>query len=240
MARVTPLADSAPRTLTLLQRGPLAARRGAVLYANLPPDVARRESAEFRRLTGWSAGDGVRVEETAVQASGPGNVVLATVAYSAAPGATVGVTEVAAAFGERGKRAELVAADAAAAIQRYTGSSAAAPVGEHLSDQLLLPLALGCGGSFGMAGVSSHFSTNADVMRQFLGPRAVTYTQAGPGAWVVVVEGLRREVAGTGGAAARTSGGAAEAAGGAGEVVVVAGPEGALALAEAAGDAATG
>ena len=89
---------------------------------------------------------------------GPGNAVSVTVGSE-------NVTDVFTAFGARGVRAEAVAHDAAKQAKRYINSTAA--VGEHLADQLLLPLALG-GGSFTTTPLSTHSMTNLDVIRRFL------------------------------------------------------------------------
>ena len=43
------------------------------------------------------------------------------------------------------------------------------PVGEHLADQLLLPLALGGGGAYRTLSLSSHARTQIDLLRRFLG-----------------------------------------------------------------------
>ena len=48
----------------------------------------------------------------------------------------------------------------------YFASDAA--VGEHLADQLMLPMALAGGGSFTASTVSSHAETNAAVIAHFL------------------------------------------------------------------------
>ena len=76
------------------------------------------------------------------------------------------VTEVFSAVGERGVKAEAVAEKAAAAALDYL--AAGAPVGEHLADQLLLPLALAGSGSFRTGPLSSHFTTNLETIRRFL------------------------------------------------------------------------
>ena len=66
---------------------------------------------------------------------GPGNAVTITLEHEH-------VTEVFTGFGEKRVRAETVAGQAAAErVTIYRG----APVGEHLADQLLLPMALGDG-----------------------------------------------------------------------------------------------
>ena len=41
------------------------------------------------------------------------------------------------------------------------------PVGEHLADQLLLPLALGAGGRFRTLPLSEHATTQVDLIRTF-------------------------------------------------------------------------
>ena len=76
------------------------------------------------------------------------------------------MTEVLTAFGSRGVRAETVANDAVHQARRYLQSDA--PIGEHLADQLLIPLALAGGGSFRTLSLSRHATTNIEVMKAFL------------------------------------------------------------------------
>jgi RNA 3'-terminal phosphate cyclase (ATP) len=76
------------------------------------------------------------------------------------------VTELFTAFGEVGVRAEQVAGRAARACRRYLRSDA--PVGEHLADQLLLPLALAGSGAFRTMPLSSHATTQIELIRRFL------------------------------------------------------------------------
>lgn len=64
------------------------------------------------------------------------------------------VTEVIAAFGEKATRAEAVARTALREARRCIASDAA--VGEHLADQIMLPMALAGGGSFSVERVSQH------------------------------------------------------------------------------------
>ena len=63
-------------------------------------------------------------------------------------------------------KAEAVAGQALREARDYIASGAA--VGEHLADQLMLPLALAGGGSFSASTVSRHALTNADVIARFL------------------------------------------------------------------------
>lgn len=59
------------------------------------------------------------------------------------------------------------------AEQRVAYDAATGFADEYLADQLLLPLALGAGGTYRATCVSQHTFTNAWVLRQFLGPNVV-------------------------------------------------------------------
>ena len=86
------------------------------------------------------------------------------------------VTEVFTGFGEKGLPAEVVAERAAEGARDYLAANAA--VDEHLADQLLLPMALGSGGSFVARTVTPHVHSNAAVIEAFTGIK-VTFTPAG-------------------------------------------------------------
>ena len=60
-----------------------------------------------------------------------------------------------------------------------------APVGEHLADQLLLPLVMAGGGEIRVAAVSSHTRTNAEVLTRLLGA-SIRFVDEPEGARVVV------------------------------------------------------
>jgi RNA 3'-terminal phosphate cyclase (ATP) len=45
------------------------------------------------------------------------------------------------------------------------------PVGRHLADQLLVPMALGCAGEFTTPPLTQHTMTNIEVIRKFLAVR---------------------------------------------------------------------
>jgi RNA 3'-terminal phosphate cyclase (ATP) len=95
------------------------------------------------------------------------------------------VTEVFTGFGERGVRAETVADGVADEALAYL--AAGAPVGPHLADQLLLPLALARGGSFRTLEPTRHTRTQLEILRLFLDVR-VTLTPTAGGSWRVWVE----------------------------------------------------
>lgn len=152
---VQPAARLAP--LDLLERGPITHRRARVLLAGLPRHIAEREIAVLRRQLEWP--EECCALELLDPTCGPGNAVV--VELGSEP-----LTEVFTAFGERGVRAETVAETAAAQAARYL--AAGVPVGEHLADQLLSPLAVAGAGAFKTVPLSSHALTNIETLRRFL------------------------------------------------------------------------
>src|SRR5262245_23322201 len=101
----------------------------------------------------WSK-DWAKIDQTR-NTAGPGNIVMIEI------GSTE-VTEVFSAFGQAGVSAEKVAAAAAREALDYLSSRAVA--GEHLTDQLLLPLALSGAGSFTAQKINLHAETNMSVI----------------------------------------------------------------------------
>ena len=142
-AELEPAARLAP--LELLERGEVRVRRVDALVAQVPPSVAARELGTIAARLGWERRDGRSI--VLHDAHGPGNVLVATLESEH-------VTEVFTGFGERGIRAESVAEGVASEVARYL--AAGVPVGEHLSDQPLLPLVLGGGGVFRTLAPSLH------------------------------------------------------------------------------------
>jgi RNA 3'-terminal phosphate cyclase (ATP) len=140
----------------LLERGAIRERRATVLLANLPSHIAEREAREVAKLTNW---DPARIRICHVDSAGPGNAVVLELESEA-------LTEVFTAFGEVGVPAETVADKAVREMQGYL--AAGVPVGEHLADQLLLPLALAGGGSYRTLPLSLHARTQTDLIPRFL------------------------------------------------------------------------
>jgi RNA 3'-terminal phosphate cyclase (ATP) len=140
----------------LLERGEIRGRRGTVILARLPRGIAEREVQQLSKGTGW---DPSCFEIREVDSLGPGNAVLLELASEA-------VTEIFTSFGEIGVRAEAVADQAIQEMRRYL--KAGAPVGEHLADQLLLPLALAGSGSFTTVPLSLHARTQIELIPRFL------------------------------------------------------------------------
>lgn len=152
--------------LDLTDRGPIHQVKARALVSQIPEHVAERE---VRTLAQHLADLPLQVETASVQSPGPGNVAMVTV-HSAH------VTETFTGFGERGVKAETIAHRLAGEVRKYVASGA--PVGEHLADQLLIPLALGAGGEFRTAEPSLHTTTNLEVIERFL-PGRLTLDSSG-------------------------------------------------------------
>jgi RNA 3'-terminal phosphate cyclase (ATP) len=153
--RIEPVARLSP--LVVMERGAVARRAATVLLSNLSESIGKRELAVVRAKLGWPD-EALRVE-TVSDAFGPGNTMWLEIASEQ-------VTEVFCGFGEYGLRAEAVAEQAVAAARRYL--AAGVPIGSHLADQLLVPMALAGGGAFRTIALSSHTTTNMAVIRLFL------------------------------------------------------------------------
>ena len=155
-ARIDPVARGSMTRYVMRDAGEALNRRADFLSSNLPPSIARRELETFCDKAGWEPSECRCCE---VESPGPGNVVMATLRYEH-------ITEHFEAYGRKGKAGELVVSDLVKEMRRYLVSSA--PVGEHLADQLLLPMALGKGGEFLCSALSLHTRTQAEIIEKFL------------------------------------------------------------------------
>lgn len=174
-ARVKPIAR--PRPIELSERGAVRRHHCEIHLAHLPAAIADREWETLRRRLGWS--EEQRVVRDASASVGPGNSLSVHLEFEH-------VTEIITAFGERGVTAEAVAERVARGARRYLGVEA--PVGEHLADQLMIPLALLAGGSYRTLAPTPHARTNAEVVNLFL-PGAVRFDENGRDDWIVTVAG---------------------------------------------------
>jgi RNA 3'-terminal phosphate cyclase (ATP) len=150
--------------------------RGRALVVKLPRSIAERELAVISQILNLSA-EQLEIQESD-NALSPGNAAMVEIESDH-------LTELFTRVGERGLRAEIVAEKAAEEAQQYL--SIAAPVGEHLADQLLIPLALAGGGSYLTGPPSLHTTTNIEVIRKFLAVE-ITTTPVENGAWMIEVE----------------------------------------------------
>jgi len=170
--------DGRLRPLELLERGEIVSRRGRAIVSRLSPDIAQRELSAVRRKLNWRE-DEMHVEVVR-NSAGPGNVLFLEIESE-------NVTEVITGFGQVNVPAQRVAATAAKEAQRYLAAGAA--VGEHLADQLLVPLAL-VGGRFRTVGPSRHTTTNIELIERFVDV-AITTSRVEQKVWQVDVEPAR-------------------------------------------------
>jgi RNA 3'-terminal phosphate cyclase (ATP) len=160
--------------LTLLERG-VSRVSARALVASLPETIAKRELSIVRERLGL---DRLVCHPVTVDGSrGPGNVMTITIESEH-------VTEVVTGFGVKGVAAEKVASDVCDEAAAYL--SLDVPVGNHLADQLLLPMALGRGGTFRTLKPTAHTETNANVIRRFL-PVSIAIEHEAAGAYRITV-----------------------------------------------------
>jgi RNA 3'-terminal phosphate cyclase (ATP) len=146
--------------LDLIERGEIRERRATAIVAGLPREIGERELAVVAEELEWPA-DCLHVRHLP-SGHGQGNALLLLIGGDS-------VIEVMTGFGQRGVRAEQVAMQAVAETREYL--EADVPVGSHLADQLMLPLALAAGGSFVTLPFSPHARTNIEVIQMFLDVR---------------------------------------------------------------------
>jgi RNA 3'-terminal phosphate cyclase (ATP) len=154
-AEIEPVQMLAP--FHLGERRETTSRRIIAVVANLPGHIAMREIETAAGMLNWDKDCG-KIDQTR-NSAGPGNVVMIEIG-------TAEVTEIFSSFGQIGVAAEKVASIAAKDARAYLVSRAVA--GEHLTDQLLLPLALAGGGSFTAEKINLHARTNMAVISEFL------------------------------------------------------------------------
>jgi RNA 3'-terminal phosphate cyclase (ATP) len=160
-AEIDPVTDLMP--LHIEKRGEILSRRVVAIVANLARHIAQREVETAAGMLSW--GPESHVIETTRDSAGPGNVVMVEIGSS-------DVTAIFTAFGQIGITAEKVADTAAREAREYLVSKAVAC--EHLTDQLLLPMALAGAGSFTALKLNLHARTNMEVIRKFLPVRFET------------------------------------------------------------------
>lgn len=154
--RILPTRQLAP--LKLDHRGPVKRVLAKATVAGLPPSIAKRELDVIREKLNLTPHQ-LKVEELPPD-QGPGNIVTIEIESDE-------VTEVVTAFGQRAVPAEKVAAAAAQEAQTYLEASV--PVGEHLADQLMIPMALARrGSSYLTLPLSLHSTTNIAAIARFV------------------------------------------------------------------------
>lgn len=147
---------AALRPLTLTTRAGERRIQARVLVAHLPEHVAEREAALLK--------DGLGLDSVEIQTTGAspcaGNAVFVTITD---PGS--GLKEMFESLGAPRTPSEVVAQRAMEQARNFL--KAGVPVGEHLADQLLLPMVLAGGGSFCTVEPSQHTLTQMRTLGEF-------------------------------------------------------------------------
>lgn len=151
-----------PVPLDLMSRPARVPVSVRVCLAGLDRGIAEREIEAVGRVLPLDGGE--IVVDPCPGTHGTGNTVHVGLALD-------GYAEVFTAFGRLGVPAEAVGQEAALAARAFLGGRAS--VGEHLADQLVLPMALAAGGSFLTGQPSSHLRTQVETLETFVG-RCVT------------------------------------------------------------------
>ena len=163
------------RQVDFLDRGERRGLSATAMLSSLPNNIGERElDVLMRRL---QIPRESRQVHQVTPSLGPGNVLLLRVEHDSH-------VEVFTGHGERGLSAERVAERLCEEAAHYLRSAAC--VGEHLSDQLLLPMALAGGGRFTTHLISDHLSSNARLIEKFL-PVDIDWKEQAPGVWCVTV-----------------------------------------------------
>ncbi|WP_323154408.1 RNA 3'-terminal phosphate cyclase [Pseudomonas alvandae] len=139
------------------EREPVTIVSAGALVSALPASIGNRELDRLAARLGLERRD-LSVTELGGQA-GPGNVV-SIIAMKA------GTTEVFSSIGQERLRAEHVADEAIDEFKAWAQSNSA--VGNHLADQLMLPMAIAGAGRLTTVRLSNHIRTNAAVIQQFI------------------------------------------------------------------------
>lgn len=146
-------------SVDLRERGKLLIIDGLSAVANLPDEIAERQRNQaLRRLDELDCP--LHMDVGSLPAQSPGTVIVLLARFEHGQACFF-------ALGERGKRAEWVADEAADDLLAFLATEGA--VDRWMADQLLLPLALGRKPSvFSTSQVTLHLLTHAEVIRAFL------------------------------------------------------------------------
>jgi len=143
----------------LMERGDILKQEGVGVVSQLSRRIAEAELEVLRSKLSWPA-DCFTIESR-------------------------NITEVFTGFGERGVPADRVAQATIEEIREYL--SAGVPVGRHLADQLMIPMALAGGGKFRTLPPTRHSLTNIEVLKKFLDVE-VTVTKIDRPVWEIEIE----------------------------------------------------
>lgn len=156
VVEIAPATKVAP--VERLTRGERVAAKALAIVSQLSRSIAEREVAVLRERLGIAEED--TRAECVPKPVGPGNMAVVELKYEH-------ITEVFSACGSLGVSAEAVARNLAEEVRAYI--AAGHPVGPHLADQVMVPLAVLAGGRFATGALTPHATTNMAVIRAFGG-----------------------------------------------------------------------
>lgn len=141
-----------------LERGELVRRELSAMAVNLSGEIMLREVAHAAKRLAW---DDYETDLNQItDADGVGNAFALQLDYEY-------VSERFTDYGRHGMTSERVAGRVVKGAKAYL-SDPRAVLGEHLADQILLPMALAGAGSFTTMKLTNHLRTNIAVIQQFL------------------------------------------------------------------------
>lgn len=165
-------------TLELVSRGARLRREAKAIVSAVPLKVATRELAVVREELSF---DETELSTEQIHAPSPGNALTLTLAYEH-------VTDVFVGLGKQGITAEKVARRACGEVRRSLRTDA--PVGLHLADQLIVPLALSRGGVFRTVEPTEHTRTQLQLVPRFLPVKIEASAEASGPTWRISVQPL--------------------------------------------------
>ncbi len=164
------------RHAAFIERGELQSIAATALLSGLSSSIGERELRSMAAAFDLTP-NALHLRQVR-PSIGPGNALLLQVRHTQHVETFTG-------HGERGLSAENVAGRLADEARAYLDSAAC--VGEHLSDQLLLPMALAGGGAFTTHVISEHLQSNARLIEKFLAVE-INWAERRPGLWQVEIK----------------------------------------------------
>jgi RNA 3'-terminal phosphate cyclase (ATP) len=164
------------RHAAFIERGQLLSIDALAMLSGLAASIGERELQTLAKRLQLNA-EALHLHEVR-PSIGPGNALLLRVRHEHHAETFTG-------HGERGMSAEKVATRLAGEVKTYLRSGAC--VGQHLSDQLLLPMALAGGGIFITHGISEHLQSNARLIEKFLTVE-IAWSELKAGQWKIVID----------------------------------------------------
>ena len=175
IAKIKPIKQLQPIKIT--ERGELINTKIIGIVSNLPKNIAEREVNHLAKYL-----DNIgSIEHNILNviSNGPGNVVMVDMAFENSRELITG-------FGKLGVSRKTIARETLSNVQDFL--KVQVPIGEHLADQLLIPLAIAGQGEFITSKPSLHTLTNIEVIKQFINKDIVITQLDDEAKWKISLE----------------------------------------------------